>query len=133
MTTSYIQLAIEKAIEGGYDHDKQFLLDVMETRNDTMFLLDPSFWQALGKSLGWGRQPYRTETGGEFGKRICLHCEVDCTIQPPKESGCNHVHYPEACEVCRRNTLTWKEQMHRFIDHLIQGHDPESFFKILLS
>ena len=30
----------------------------------------------------------------------CKHCGVSIWIQPPKESGCNHVHYPEACEVC---------------------------------
>lgn len=45
--------AIQKAIEGGYDHDYTFLVDMMEGRKDTMFLLDPLFWQALGKAKGW--------------------------------------------------------------------------------
>lgn len=31
---------------------------------------------------------------------VCLHCGVDVRIQPPKESGCNHAHYPEACREC---------------------------------
>ena len=30
----------------------------------------------------------------------CDHCGWDISIQPPKESGCNHVHYPEACIIC---------------------------------
>ena len=30
----------------------------------------------------------------------CDHCGWDISIQPPKESGCNHVHYPEACRIC---------------------------------
>ena len=33
-------------------------------------------------------------------ERICEHCGINQAIQPSKESGCNHVHYPEACEVC---------------------------------
>jgi hypothetical protein len=33
---------------------------------------------------------------------VCDHCGVNIFIQPPKESGCNHVHYPEACDVCTK-------------------------------
>ena len=37
----------------------------------------------------------------------CEHCGWDTAYQPPRESGCNHVHYPEACETCNdREELT---------------------------
>ncbi len=35
-----------------------------------------------------------------MSEQICDHCGVDTAIQPQRESGCNHVHYPEACEIC---------------------------------
>lgn len=35
-------------------------------------------------------------------KRICLHCGIDIQYQPPKSSGCNHAHYPEACDICSK-------------------------------
>jgi hypothetical protein len=69
-----IQEAMNKAVEGGYhidgsdgmktsyigandeysawtrtDNDSSFMVPVEET------LLDPRFWQALGRTLGWGR------------------------------------------------------------------------------
>ncbi len=36
----------------------------------------------------------------DLWKDVCLHCGVSVHYQPPKDSGCNHVHYPEACPVC---------------------------------
>ena len=54
------ELAIQKAVEGGYvpkdmgmgtDEDKQRYLLVHGLRAED--LLDPLFWQALGKNLGW--------------------------------------------------------------------------------
>ena len=30
----------------------------------------------------------------------CEHCGYPTFIQPPKKARCNHVHYPEACDVC---------------------------------
>ena len=32
----------------------------------------------------------------------CEHCGWNTSIQPPKSTGCNHVHYPEACDVCNK-------------------------------
>jgi hypothetical protein len=39
--------AITKAIEGGY-------IDFAENYSDANRICDPSFWQCLGKALGWG-------------------------------------------------------------------------------
>ncbi|HVB33734.1 MAG TPA: hypothetical protein VNJ52_05090 [Patescibacteria group bacterium] len=46
-----IEQAIKKAIEGGWK-DK-WDLDP-ENRHGSDVFLDPSFWQSLGKALGWG-------------------------------------------------------------------------------
>lgn len=91
-------------------------------------LLDLKFWQALGKSLGWGQKSYKIE----LGQPICLHCGTHTGYQPERESGCNHAHYPEACEVCSKKSITWQDQWHSFIDHLAEGKDIESFFNNLL-
>lgn len=61
-------------------------------------LLDPLFWRALGKSLGWE--------------------EIE------------HTHM-----VTKKNVVTkmWLSYWHRFIDHLAEGKDAESFFEELLT
>jgi hypothetical protein len=51
--------AIQKAIEGGYIYTKEYNQKTIDWLADNMLkhqhqvLLDPKFWQALGKSLGW--------------------------------------------------------------------------------
>ena len=73
-----IQETIKKAIEGGYEitggqddiltgHDPQF-----HSYSIDMTVLDPAFWSALGKAMGWDRVIYRTptpETKQVLGKR----------------------------------------------------------------
>lgn len=60
--------------------------------------LDPLFWQAMGKGLGWTTVPMDEGNHRHLGQR-----------------------YHE-----------WHYRMHRFIDHLAEGKDIESFFKKLL-
>lgn len=84
----------------------------------------PDFWQALGKVEGWNKDILDKENN-------CLHCGVKSDIQPPRESGCNHVHYPEACEVCRKHCLDWRDNMHAMIDALAEGKSIEEFFTSL--
>lgn len=47
--------AIQKAIEGGWDIHWVHAVGISEVaeRHSERVLLDPTFWQALGKSLGW--------------------------------------------------------------------------------
>lgn len=135
-----MEQAIKKAIKGGWKPEQLDFkrIDTAETAEESYrisyskSLLDPLFWQSLGKAEGWGQRIYKTDTGEEWGKRICLHCGVDCNYQPQKESGCNHVHYPEACQECSKKAVTWKDYWHRFIDHIAEGKDVDSFFKALL-
>lgn len=62
-----IENAIQKAIEGGYDSEKRLAIHFSPiasiairakslTHSDFLsrVLIDPLFWQCLGKALGWG-------------------------------------------------------------------------------
>lgn len=57
-----IEQTIKKAIEGGYEPDDYDLRALANLEKDSasmpesvtaMFVLDPQFWQSLGKSMGW--------------------------------------------------------------------------------
>jgi hypothetical protein len=113
-----IQDAIKHAVTGGYhldsadgvaiafigandeysawtrtDTESSFMISVQET------LLDPRFWHALGRTLGW-------EAG----------CDLTIT--------CAH-----GAEECRRGHGTyWMYQWHCFIQALAEGHTPAAFF-----
>ena len=50
-----IQKAIEKSIEGGYDRDLTFQMDIYSSGDRTIFL-DPEFWKCLGKAMGWKKE-----------------------------------------------------------------------------
>ena len=118
-----IQEAMNKAVEGGYhidgsdgietsyigandeysawtrtDNDSSFMVPVEET------LLDPRFWQALGRTLGWSE-----------GCDLVIIC----------------VHGEEECQHCRG--YYWMYQWHRFIQALAHGNTLEAFFARLPS
>lgn len=108
-----IQEAIEKAIEGGWKHPftglpafraptEEWLKE--NWRKYAHIFLDPLFWQSLGKAMGWGWR--------------CSYCNGHFD----KEKGHNDGGklYPEA-----------NKKWHRFIDHLAEGKDAESFFETL--
>lgn len=102
-----IQETITKAIEGGWNAGKEVKIQTYYKRLPTVsvgdlgedgeflrtqeYLLDPLFWQSLGKAMGW-------ET------------------QFDEDKGFNH---------------QWQYEWHRFIDHLAEGKDAESFFESL--
>jgi len=76
-----------------HDNDSSFLVPVEET------FLDPRFWQALGRALGW------QET-----------CELALS--------CVYGH-----EECRRyHGAYWMYQWHCFIQAIADGQTPEVFF-----
>jgi hypothetical protein len=118
-----IEEAINKANEGGYhiygsdgmdtyyeganseysvwtrkDNESSFIVLTEKT------FLDPQFWQALGRALGWSE--------------VC-----DLSIS------CAHRH--EECQRCRG--YYWMYQWHCFIQALAEGNTPEVFFNHLTS
>lgn len=101
-----IQQATQKAIEGGWKGvDATIVEGQVYTFGKRIVepeaLLDPLFWQSLGKAMGWG-------TG-------CNICSGDECINPKEHLTKNHK-YP------------WQIEWHRFIDHLAEGKSIELFF-----
>src|SRR5215510_4377616 len=115
--------AIDKAVEGGYhiygsdgmdtyyeganseysawtriDNESSFIVPTEET------FLDPQFWQALGRALGWSEM-----------------CDLSIT--------CVHGH--EECLQC--HGYYWMYQWHCFIQAIADGNTPEAFFAHLPS
>lgn len=100
--------AITKAIEGGWS-DTLYRVDTGNTEvwtHHSSLLLDPLFWQALGKNLGWV-----TDNEDYFLKETIAGGLISRTY----------------------GIWTWRNEWHNFIDHLASGNDPESFFKDLLT
>lgn len=111
-----METALKKAIEGGWKGEgAKFNSYVPEFRDIHWYLkdgyaescsleealLDPLFFQALGKALGW------------------LHSD---------KTECDTDHFTCYCMYER-----WKQEMHRFLDALIAGQTPDSFFDALLN
>lgn len=105
--------AIKKAVEGGYDLIKAIdwpdgvegsheIERIARTLFSEKILLNPLFWQCLGKSQSWtGLTEFNTEA-----EKLMKFSE-----------------YQERY---------WKTWWHNFIDHLSENKDPEEFFNNLL-
>jgi hypothetical protein len=91
--TSYIGANDEYSAWTRTDNDSSFMVPVEET------LLDPRFWQALGRTLGWGEV-----------------CDLAITC----------VHGAEECQSCRG--YYWMYQWHCLIQALAHGDTLEAFF-----
>jgi len=138
-----IQQAIEKAVESGYDapvlkvvaHFKEeqkyadVMTEVMMVRNVyPAIFLDPLFWQSLGKAMGWGCYHDKGYTGmmsdinstreETYYWWVCSFGECPFSTKRLKEYG-------------EKPKTNWKKEWHRFIDHLAEGKDAESFFETL--
>lgn len=100
--------AIAKAIEGGWDEKKWF---EEHTHICSAIFLDSSFWQALGKALGWAEK-----------KRYAKLEIIEATRNPEIKQYLSYIERPE-----------YINHWHSFIDHLAEGKDADQFFKDLLT
>ena len=87
---------IQKAIQGGWKGKPPKSLINPEC------LIDPDWWQALGKAMRWGRE--------EIGCVVCDH-RINCAKH--------------------NSSKDWLYHWHRLIDHLAEGGSIESFFEKL--
>lgn len=130
-----IEQAIEKAIEGGMKEGERWKLisanrywvgwfdgngDEVTISLNT-YLLDPLFWQALGKALGWGRI-----CGACHGGIQQIVWEHRATDGKTERYACGH-----DTTGCPDIQDEWRYHWHRFIDHLAEGGTIEDFFKDL--
>lgn len=155
-----LQEAIQKAIEGGYKQQPNFLqvafdrAEMGELSLEFHFLLlDPLFWQSLGKSLGWGKwtipferfvhewelRHYQADTA----KTPVYTCKMACGARKIGETiwwdvGDDSEEFGEKPRFGWSMTAhksqkleSWEEHWHRFIDHLAEGKTIETYFEIL--
>jgi len=120
-----IEHAIKEAIHNGWEPwptkpvPKEFTLknldperiavyDTSGKRHSTLYkrgaFLDPHFWQSLGKAKGWSNT----------GKTVVVWDD-----------------HAQSGECSNEAAGQWLFEMYSFIDHLVEGNDPESFFKDL--
>lgn len=145
-----IKQAIQKAIEGGYSPSGR----TWKARQVHRILLDPLFWQSLGKALGWGEwtiklediehrwelEKYLPDTGKTpvYNCKDCYARKINNVIETEEEYEWYEIkpnHWTARHLIQKHGGYkkqTWKEYWHRFIDHLAENKDPEEFFKELL-
>jgi len=119
-----IEQTIQKAIEGGYKLSGENSAYYFEGIKDKPFvnidsvLLDPLFWQALGKSLKWN-----VNIDDDYG--WCDESELIEKRNPRWFADCkkHHNYMPYRSE----EVVYW----HKFIDHLSDGGTIESYFEQL--
>ena len=168
-----IEQVIKKAIEGGYNFSGEWHLkgvsengklawgtafggddasaeDVQEWElpTDTIFL-DPSFWQSLGKALGWKNQDYPTirrcalsREGVEWLKnQWSLRNKTTGRIvgeSRDKQNWWVQWDGDKAKSSYHKSFIylfpdgDWNDKWHRFIDHLADGKTAEDFFESLI-
>jgi len=117
--------AIKKSIEGGYSWEqRKNALDTIKATSD--ILLDPLFWQALGKQQGWGRDYFHEDDGKTYWD-FDYHCPLCGAIETNTEDGC-----PEDCRYDVAEIISWQYEWHNFIDHIAQGGNIDEFFNNLI-
>lgn len=112
--------AIQKAIEGGYKWEYvsrghtifKGQAEDYSVACDATHLLDPLFWQYLGKTLGWTQSKFNIDNGAN--NRIYYNFG-------------NHTD-----ELVVRMEA-WMFYWHNFIDHIADGGDVDEFFNNLIN
>jgi hypothetical protein len=108
------ELAIQKAVEGGYVsgfmHDRMKEVDPLGAIE--VYLLDPKWWQALGKTEGWG-----SFYDDEGMPRIYS----------------TQGWYPDTKDFSSgQDEMMWQAYQHRLIDAIQQGRSIDEFFGEIL-
>lgn len=122
MPKSGVELAVERAIEGGWvDIAGEELRKAGIYANGYIWrqvMYEPEFWQSLGKAEGWEK------------KTVVLNLskmEIRQVGRVPLQRA------KQTATYIRKTPNRWKKEWHRFIDHLATGQDPSSFFDELLT
>jgi hypothetical protein len=113
-----IQEAIAKAKEGGapwepWNVQQPHKLYVTPSE----VFMSPEFWRCLGKAMGWKKYTWTSWKG--WNELWTEYPTDDDSYNSPFENA-----------YCQRH-ITYVMFWHRFIDHLAEGKDIESFFKNL--
>lgn len=121
-----IEHAIQKAVEGGWKDDLRYKTQYPEVKKGSgdvliwyvdsvnhewtfdrlsfqQICLDPSFWQCLGKAMGWKEDTYGVVSETHPGLLVSRTYRLE----------------------------TWRDHWHRLIDTLAEGKTIESYFEEL--
>lgn len=120
---------MEKAIAGGWRNG--FLLSNPQADVKTLLreyksfpapwqeiVLDPSFWQCLGKALGWN-------------KYVCEHCGGD--FNPPETRHENHATCLRLGKCLGVWTGDWDKHAKYFYNLILTGDDTKAFWAAVLA
>jgi hypothetical protein len=115
-----IEDAFQQAIASGWHHpffrDGDHIADLSQETKLAAFL-NPPFWQSLGKALGWDRPiKYRQSIPARMVSRVSKNGVIKYAVPA-------HIRM-----MSKRTHDRWTKEWHRFIDHLAEGKDAESFF-----
>ncbi len=119
---TYIEKAIELAVKEGWR--ARFTVNGIKMSSGnwrplvtvsgefvTVYFLDPLFWQALGKALGWNQEVGVAYNGWIIDSEGNSDQKLDEAIIVPRS----------------------RYEQYRLTDHLASGKDAESFFEDLLA
>ena len=116
-----VNKAIEKAIKGGYDFENKRDRMAGGTAAKALVLIDPEFWQGLGKTQKW--------EGGKI--RMCGGCGVALKWNEQPTTDGKHGGKEGCGSDIDEYEGQWLIEWHMFIDHLAEGKSVGSFFKTL--
>lgn len=132
-----MEQALRRAFETGYNPFKTVAMSEIDwfLQNDSLYgkfkdpkvkgicsanisriLLDPAFWQALGKAMGWGKFIWKTAS-------------INCNACKAVTGGSCGTHG----DSIQGSGQRWLYEWHLCIDHLAEGKSADEFFLSLLS
>ena len=133
---NYTEQTIKKAIEGGYSTENVqiengSLVWVYATPEcggdfgEADIFLDPSFWQCLGKSLGWGKEKPKEEWE-------CSSCWSNYCQNPEEHPYGEIGEKKDKKYYFSTHEDDWLDYATRYFkDYAMQKKSPEEFFKNL--
>ena len=144
---------MQKAVEGGFKLPSLHWFNELPEYAHAQFVIDPLFWQALGKALGWQKEIDAKEIGHRIRK-----CRVDAGLRQEelgKELGYSAMgisHFEHGVRTIRVSTIEklsrffkkegsyflvmvepWQQHAHRFYDLILQGQPTDQYWKEILA
>lgn len=111
-----LKKAIEKAEKGGWDiRELKYPILREDYEIDFFIAVSNESYYSLIFSHDFARAFWGEKQPLYNKNRKCLHCGVDTAYQPSRISGCNHVHYPEACDICSDKEKDWKYHLEKMV------------------
>lgn len=113
---THLEAVIAKATQNGWEPSLEFsdlivgeVVLFVKVRN---LLLAKDFAKAF---FGDRQETTDTPENPWAATSKCLHCGYNPSFQPPRATECNHVHYPDDCDVCRKKAVGWQDHLQKVV------------------